>query len=165
MLLDNYYKWRGAVQAYSHLNTGARDVGLIDQTGASASMYFNYTQNSSFNSYALDNYVGIVVSSEAGAISGSDYALANDITSSFTSRTSSYTFSTIGDKLTRYLRRMFYNGGEADLTIAQIGVVKTVLQSTSSNKNILIFKKNLEQSIVVPVGETVVLSAEWTDIN
>lgn len=168
MLLDNYYKWRGGIQAYSHLNYGLRDIGLLDMDGNACYVYFNTTANSSFKSYAFDGTLGMRVGGTAGSISGSDYALSDDITSVFTLRaTGSYNeYSTTDGKLTRYVRAMYYNGSDTDQTIRQIGLTKNVINTrNNTSKPVLFVKYNLENSITVKSGDSVCLVATLTDSN
>lgn len=172
MLLDNYYKWRGAVQAYGHTSDGAKDVGLLNISGSSAPIYFDNTQAAAFNSYALDGNIDIVIGRTAGTISGSDYALTDDaILPLIRLEKTSYRYATINDKLTRYLQSMFLNVSNqtsiaTDITIAQIGLVKTIVTgSGGSTTNVLIYKKNLEQPITINAGEIAVIPIEWSESN
>ena len=165
MLLDQYYKWRGGIQAYSHQNGGSRDIGLVDPDAGSVYVYFNNTKNSSFNSYALDSAVGIRLGGEAGSISSSDYCLEDDITSELTLRgTSGYAYSTTGNKVTRHVRSMFYNGTGADVSIGQLGVTKRIIPSSSGTaKDVLIYKKNLENPIILKSGDSKTIMVEWSE--
>lgn len=172
MLLDNYYKWRGAVQAYGHTSDGVKDVGLLNISGSSAPIYFDNTQAAAFNSYALDGNIKIVLGGTSGAISGSDYALTNDVTSSLMKlEKTSYYYATINNKLTRYLQSMFFNSSNfyataTDITVAQVGLVKTIVtDSGGSTTNVLIYKKNLDEPIKIPAGEIAVIPVEWSESN
>ena len=172
MLLDNYYKWRGAVQAYGHTSDGAKDVGLLNISGSSAPIYFDNTQAAAFNSYALDGNIDVVLGRTAGTISGSDYALTDDaILPLIRIEKASYYYATINDKLTRYLQSTFlnmsnYSSTATDITIAQVGLVKTIVtDSGGSTTNVLIYKKNLEQPIIINAGEIAVIPIEWSESN
>lgn len=172
MLLDNYYKWRGAVQAYGHTSDGVKDVGLLNISGSSAPIYFDNTQAAAFNSYALDGNIDIVLGDTAGAISGSDYALTNNaVLPLIRMDKTSYFYATKDDKLTRYLQSMFFNASNymataTDITIAQVGLVKTIVtDSGGSTTNVLIYKKNLDEPITIPAGEIAVIPVEWSESN
>lgn len=168
MLLDNYYKWRGGIQAYSHLNYGLRDIGLLDMDGNACYVYFNTTANSSFKSYAFDGTLGMKLGGTATAISGSDYSITDEITSNFTLRaTGSYNeYSTMDGKLTRYVRAMYYNSSETDQTIRQLCLTKQVINTrNNTSKSVLFAKTNLENSITVKSGDSVCLVATLTDSN
>lgn len=172
MLLDNYYKWRGAVQAYGHTSDGAKDVGLLNISGSSAPIYFDNTQATAFNSYALDGNIDVVLGRTAGTISGSDYALTdNTILPLIRIENTSYHYATINNKLTRYLQSTFFNTSNytstaTDITIAQVGLVKTIVtDSGGSTTNVLIYKKNLEQPITIKAGEIAVIPVEWSESN
>lgn len=168
MLLDNYYKWRGGIQAYSHLNYGLRDIGLLDMDGNTCYVYFNTTKNSSFHSYAFDGTLGMRLGGIAGSISGSDYALTDDITSNFTIRaTGSYNeYSTQENKLVTYVRAMYYNSSDTDQTINQIGMIKSVVNSSSNTaKSVLFAKENLDSPIIVKNGENVVIVITLSESN
>ena len=172
MLLDNYYKWRGAIQAYGHTSDGVKDVGLLNISGSSAPIYFDNTQATAFNSYSFDGTINIAVGRTAGTISGSDYALTdNTILPLIRIDNTSYHYATINNKLTRYLQSTFLNASSytstaTDITIAQVGIGKTIVtDSGGSTTNILIFKKNLEQPITIKAGEIAVIPIEWSESN
>ena len=173
MILNNYWKWLKANQNISiYSSSNDLDIGLKDITGAAANVYWGDNSGSALNNIrngadpnrVLINDLSVRLGTGTSTISSSDYALANDITSSISDLTSNLA-SVATNKLERIITVTGTNNTNADITITQVAICKGVSNDWShSNLKIVMFAAcNLNSPLTVESGESFAVTVNWTE--
>ena len=169
MILNNYWNYKAAIESTPLTYNGNRQTscGLYDLSGTSKDVATGAVNMSSalMNNYSLKTSLGILLGSGDTEPSGTDYCLANNITTSFSSLSAS--ISTSGDgnaQRTVVTISGIWSGGSAT-TLREIGIKKNILVSTydSSTADILFIRHMLDQPIDLAPGQSLSVTFEWVE--
>lgn len=162
MILYNYWRWLGAIQKYAHTSEpGNKNVGLVDTSGNTITLYMDQSGYSSQNAKFDLNLFARIGNSEA-APTESDYSLANDITNSIANLSVNIAYE-VNDQLKKTITINGKNGTNNEITITQIGIGKGVKANGGIDKSILVAIAVLNNPVTVPAGNDFTITFEWTE--
>lgn len=171
MILKNYWKWLEAVEKVNFWQgyTQDYDAGLIAVDGSSALILLNATSDTNYfyriaDNHDLSKYLTIRVGSSDNEVTSDDYALDNDITSSISNY--SYTFSSSADDgVSRIVTIQGSNNSNNVMTIKQIAICKDIwyIPSSYAQKTVMFAVCVLDEPIVVQPHNNFKFIFEWLE--
>ena len=172
-VLQNYYRVQALLeffgQCYSSRSVRTYDFGIINTQGSKITPYIypttNQTQqnNTLIKLYRSDMNYKIVVGGGNNTYIGDEYALANDITSNFSSMTYSLNLTKDTQGLYRQYTVTGTNNSGADQTITELGFVKSVPITASTYSDVLYLVSKLPEPLTVPAGSSFRAVLNWND--
>lgn len=173
IIFQNYYRVRALIEffgrCYSSQSVRTFDFGIINTQGNKITPYIyptaNQTQqnNTLIKLYRSDMNYKIVVGGGNNTYIGDEYALANDITSNFSSLTYSLNLTKDTQGLYRQYTVTGTNNSETDQTITELGFVKSVPITASAYSDVLYLVSKLPAPLVVPAGSSFRAVLNWND--
>ena len=171
MILKNYWKWLEAVQKVNFWQSysGDYNVGLKAVDGSNALILLNATNDTNYfyriaDNHDLSKYLTIRLGSDDSEVTSDDYALENDVTSSISNY--SYTFSSSADNgVSRIITIQGSNCGSQPITIKQVGICKDIwyIPSSYAQKTVMMAVHVLNEPIEVLPGNNFKLVFEWIE--
>lgn len=165
MILKNYWRWLCAEQTYGAQEPEIRNAGLIKTSGESTVILVGNKDSNSYSYQNTDFSEQLFVGFDSGdtAPTADDYALENDITSSFSDITCSYAAS-VSDVFRKTFTITATNTTSTPLTIKKIGIGKGFLYEYNMNyANCLLAIVELSNPITVAAGDSFTVVCEWTE--
>lgn len=147
MVLNNYKKWKMAIESYFRLwnsNSGTKDVmdiGMIDYGGRArnTAVAFNVQKVSDnqiyliYNQTRIDRDFSFVLGTGDAPITADDYCLHHDITDCFTNLVFNYNPALYDDQYERTFTISGVNNTANPYTISQVGYVKKLQTVTGDD--------------------------------
>lgn len=171
MILKNYWKWLDAVEKVNFWQGYTRDydAGLIAVDGSNALILLNATSDTNYfyriaDNHDLSKYLTIRVGSSDNEVTSDDYTLDNDITSSISNY--SYTFSSSADDgVSRIVTIQGSNAGSSPITIKQVAICKDIwyIPSSYEQKTVMLAVCVLDEPIVVQPNNNFKFLFEWLE--
>lgn len=161
MVLSNYWKWLNACNTINQSDETAVDVGIKSTAGDGAGIVFAST---AAKNYLIADSLAPAIGAGSNTYVKGDYALKDDITSSFSNLSISLN-SNADDSLSRIVTVQGLNNTAEAKTISEIGIVKTIYSypNASAYKPVLLAICQLSAPIVVEAGATFQITIQWTE--
>lgn len=172
MILNNWWNYKkGLANSTGFWNSwNYQSPGLYDTSGNTTVMCIDATWNSSYctmghNNFSTRAYMHFAVGDGDTPPTSEDYALDNDITSSFSNVTISSVSTTATSENTTITYIITGTNSTSDtLTIREIGYVKDIYYSQSFNTvPVLMAREVLDEPIVVEPNQTFTINFTWTE--
>lgn len=169
MLLDNYWKWKKAVESSVYVNTLEYVSGFVDLGGNETQMFMNsnqYIRNTAIMNRVLLDHSGAILGSGITEPQLSDYCLVNQIQ---TLSNLSYTFNTVMDEDDRYTKNLVITGANLtnnDIEVKEWGFTKEIQTrdtSTWTPATILLVREVLTTPIVLEANKGFSITVKWTE--
>lgn len=176
MVFSNYWKWQKGIQMYAKWNRASKSInlGLINEHGDSWNMACGY-DNSSY----IDWLSNLLLYSEYKMLLGTgdnqyekdDYTIANDITDSFTNKTTTINMSVENGVSKRLFTYSGVNNSGSEKTITEVAYYKGIRADASidggegsSNFNYCLFAIcKLDNPVVVAPNDSFTIAVEWAE--
>ncbi len=169
MVLKNYWRWLTAMQKIPFYDGSAvtyETIGVVDITGATPSIMTKTNNNASMMPPCAQNRVltncSLRLGNGTNTYSGDEYTLANDITSNFSNLQYSVGFEA-SDSAKRILTITGTNNTANDITITELGVVKTLYRDANTSYQVLMAIVVLSSAVTVLAGDSFTIVAEWVE--
>lgn len=165
MILNNYYAYKGTIDKTEISgNPFPSSTGAYDTSGEALEAWLGLAQNGALN-MALRLNLGVIVGTGNVEVQATDYCLSNDITASLSSFNATINSGADGGANRTTIVITGLNNTGASVTLTEIGVYKTVLQSNSGtqSKNVLFIRHMLNEPKIVANGEGFSLTFEWVE--
>lgn len=161
MVLSNYWKWLNACNTINQSNRTAVDVGMKSTTGATATIMF---ADSAIKNYLIADSLAPAIGAGSNTYVKGDYALKDDITSSFSNLSISLN-SNADDSLSRIVTVQGLNNTAEAKTISEIGIVKEIYADSDlfPYNPVLLAVCQLSAPVVVEAGATFQITIQWTE--
>ena len=161
MVLSNYWKWQNACNTINQSDQISVDVGMKSTAGDAATILFD---GSSIKNYLIADSLTPAIGTGSNTYVKGDYALKDDITSSFSNLSISLS-SNADDSLSRIITVQGLNNASEAKTISEIGIVKTIYaaQNLSVYKPVLLAICQLSAPVVVEADATFQITIQWTE--
>lgn len=163
MVLNNYWKWVNGMNKWNLFTSTGQgngqiaNIGMVDIGGNERSTVVSRYNYSTIDSVIDNNRrfnVGLACRIGTGdnEYDANDYALASDVTSSFSGVTATVS-SQVDDGLNRTIMVSGSNNTSSDITITEIGIAKNLYYATDgSSSNCLFAIAKLDTPITVPAN-------------
>lgn len=171
MILNNYWKIRWAIETLITVSSSAPygiDVGLKDLGGVSRAITLRpYPNNNVGYTYQaivrMNSGYNIRLGSGDNELTADDYALTNDVTSSFTNLTYNYV-SDANNHLRRVISISGQNNTNTDITITEIAYTKNLpYDDATQSCEVMYSIVKLDTPINVPANGTFSATFEWVE--
>jgi hypothetical protein len=172
MILSNYWKLKkgtDTISPYIYPSSSEANLGIVDTAGNSRDTYLSADSSSQY-SYGREARefaynLGVILSSDTGSYTIDDYALANDITASFTiSNLTATEVSNADGGITRVITIAGQNTSNNRETIRKVGITKTLHTRDDQAAYIALMAiVNLDEPIAVNAGGDFVVVTEWVE--
>lgn len=161
MVLSNYWKWLNACNTINQSDQTAVDVGMKNMAGGTALIVFD---SAAAKNYLIADSLTPAIGAGSNTYVKGDYALKDDITSSFSNLSISLN-SNADDSLSRIITVQGLNNAAEAKTISEIGIVKTIYPypNLSFENPVLLAICQLSAPIVVEAGATFQITIQWTE--
>lgn len=161
MVLSNYWKWLNACNTINQSDQTAVDVGMKSTAGYGAGIVF---AGDAAKNYLIADSLAPAIGTGSNTYVKGDYALKDDITSSFSNLSISLS-SNADDSLSRIVTVQGLNNAAEAKTISEIGIIKTIYPypDLSFENPVLLAICQLSAPIVVEAGATFQITIQWTE--
>lgn len=161
MVLSNYWKWLNACNTINQSNQTSVDVGIKSTTGAAATIMF---ADAAAKNYLIADSLAPAIGAGSNTYVKGDYALKDDITSSFSNLSISLS-SNADDSLSRIVTVQGLNNTAESKTISEIGIVKEIYADSDlyPYNPVLLAICQLSAPIVVEASATFQITIQWTE--
>lgn len=173
MILNNYWNWKSYIEKHQMGNSGATtaSIGLIDTSGSAATLWDGAANNGYMSTHlgllynwAIKRDLSAQVGSGDTAVQASDYALATNITSSFSNVTATSSTSADGNKEKTIITISGANSSGSTKTIKEVGITAAVYTSSAQNTaTIMLLRHVLDDPIEVANGQTFTVTITWEE--
>lgn len=161
MVLSNYWKWLNACNTINQSDQTAVDVGMKSTAGDAATIMFD---SDAIKNYLIADSLAPAIGAGSNTYVKGDYALKDDITSSFSNLSISLS-SNADDSLSRIVTVQGLNKTAEAKTISEIGIVKIIYPypNLSFSNPVLLAICQLSAPVVVEAGATFQITIQWTE--
>jgi hypothetical protein len=171
MVLSNYWKYQEAISNATYTGTYRYiDTGVKLTSGDAAPVVIDSTSNlwgAVADNKSIKLHTTIVVGSGDTVENEDDYALANDITSEISNVSNSHTVTFENGKLKTTFLFAGSNNTGADLTIKEVGIIKSFHYSNSGGEaavgSTLFARKLFSEPLTIPTGTSFTVNFEWIE--
>lgn len=161
MILSNYWKYRNSLDTQAQDNNTVMN-GMVSVTGAASGIALG--AEACLVNYKFDNSLSYKFGTGSNEYTSDAYALADDITSSIGNVSASFN-SSGADTLSRVISISGSNTSASEITITEVGIVKTVGEygNMSKTNDIMMAICQLRTPVTVPANGTFQIPLNWIE--